>query len=117
VFVLKGCTFSGLDTLPSDVGEHLYAELLKYGSACGCSEGAICALLSGTLYALWIHFQSLLPGEPVEGAWWMGLLVAVAGSIVGKCFGLWRADRRFENLRHEVTVLTHQRSPTNAAVA
>jgi hypothetical protein len=117
VFVVKGWTFSGLDSLPRDVGESLYSELLKRGRACGCQESTIGFLSFGALYVLWSSCQSLLPGEPMETRWWFGFLVAIIGCIVGKCIGLWLANRRFESLRHEVAALNNQRSPIKVAIA
>lgn len=116
-FVLKGWTFSGLERLPREIGEDLYSELLKQGTACGCREGTIGALLFGLLYVLWSTCQSLLPGEPVETHWWTGVLMTIFGIMVGKCIGLWKAERRFKSLRHEVAALTNQQSPIKTAVA
>jgi hypothetical protein len=82
-FELRGRAFSGLDALPRDEAERLYAGAVRYGTACGCGTSAIGALLAGSLYLLG------LPLAPAIGA-------AVVGGVIGKGLGLWWARRRFD---------------------
>jgi hypothetical protein len=82
-FELRGRAFSGLDALPRDEAESLYAGAVRYSTACGCGTGAIGAALAGSLYLL---------GLPLA----LAIAAAVVGGVIGKCLGLWWARRRFD---------------------
>lgn len=105
-FVLKGWTFRGLDTLPPGEAQRLYQGLMQYGNACGCDEGALGVLLSVGLTLLVSVLAPMWLAQPVMVPWAWGVAVAVAGGVVGKYLGLWRAHRHFEGLRHQLEVLT-----------
>jgi hypothetical protein len=105
-FVLKGRTFRGLDALPAREARRLYQGLMQYGNACGCDEGALGVLLSVGLYLLGSAFVPMWLARPVTVAWPWGVAAALAGGVLGKCLGLWRAHRRFEGLRHQFEALT-----------
>ena len=111
-FVLNGRTFSGFHALPRHDAERLHIGLVRYGNSCGCSTGAIGALLSICIYVLGGVCLPILLAEPVVATWQLGVVAAVSGGVAGKCVGLWWAYRCFESLRREFDALANNQALT-----
>ena len=116
-FELKGRTFNGFHVLPKQEAQRLYKGLTKYGNACGCNEGAVGVLFSIGLNLLVGPGKPILLTVPAIVSWQMGIVIAVAGGVVGKVIGLWWAYLHFESLRREFDVLTNERAKTNVLTA
>ena len=107
VVMLHGRTFRGFHALPQHEAERLYTGLVRYGNSCGCTTGAIGALLSICSYLLSSVCLPILLAEPIGASWQLGVVAAVAGGVVGKCVGLWWDYRCSESLQREFDMLTN----------
>lgn len=82
--------------------------------ACGCGEAALGLVTGLVVGGIWIGID-VLGGARVgwtEGLWL--LVAAIAGDVLGKIAGLYRAESRLRRLTHEIAAEWHASPRTYA---
>jgi hypothetical protein len=82
------------ELLAGEEGGKIEAMLNRRLFACGCTESALAIVLALAGYIAWLLIWS--ENVSVLGHMGRGLLVIVAGAILGKAIGLLRAERRLK---------------------
>lgn len=83
--------------LPAELISDWEKALNKSYHACGCGEAAIGLLLGVIGFAVWY----ITPA--VRSDLWIGLAAIVGGLVIGKLFGLTKAQLRLRTLSRQIT--------------
>jgi hypothetical protein len=92
------------------------ARLNRSYRACGCGEaslGLLVGLLGAGAVVGALALDGAGPGAVAAAGWVLGS--AIAGNLLGKAMGLWRAEARLKRLVREITARwPHEPRPTSA---